>query len=101
MTMVLDNAIERITADTGEKVYFVPTLITSLIYTSDPFFSRSFHSYENILEEITTATIADSSWSAYHPTKSVKKATITAISSDKAMIARVTQALSDMVSNRK
>ena len=101
MTIVPNFGIERINSDTGEAVYFVPTLITTLIYTSDPFFSRSFDSYESVLEELTKKTIADTTWSAFRPNERMKQDTITTVSSNKAMISRVKQSLSDMISNRK
>ena len=80
---------------------FVPTLITSVLNSSDVFYIRSFNSYADVLHHIVETTLRQPTWSAFASNEEVKANTIRSISTNPVMLNKVKQCLSDAISNRK
>ena len=103
MTIVQDFGIpcNSEAGSDGENYLIVPTLITSVLNSSDVFYIRSFNSYGDVLQTIVQTLLQETSWAAFAPNDLVKAATIRSISTNPVMLGKVKQCLSDATSNRK
>ena len=101
MIIVQEFGIEHSNVSDGSHYNMVPTLISSVVHSTDVFFIRSFDSYESVLRGITGTLLEETTWSAFRPSASIREETLSVISSDPVMIGKVKQSLSDCISNRK
>ena len=81
---------------------YVPLLVPQVLSSIDVFYIRSYDSVESVISSI-TSNILDTSeeWIAFCRSESQKTETLHALCTDKTLISRVKQSLSDSVSNRK
>ncbi len=86
--------------DTGH-FKFAPLLVSEVLSCLDLFYVRSYDCIESVLVSLTEKVLHDESWEHFRTTDAIRLETVSTISSNKSMINRVKQCLSDSVSNRK
>ena len=101
MSVVQDFGIESRSSDNAPMVKFVPTLITSVLGSPDPYFIRSFTSYEDVISTIADSLLTESTWHHYATSPAVKENTLSVLRENAVMKGKVRQCLSDCISNRK
>jgi len=98
------QTMEVVLSDNTAKTFFmyVPLLVPQVLSSIDVFYIRSYDSVESVISSI-TSNILDTSeeWIAFCRSESQKTETLHALCTDKTLISRVKQSLSDSVSNRK
>ena len=80
---------------------FVPLLVSEVISSMDVFYLRSYSSVESVLAALTTDVLKEEAWYTFGRSPQLVSDAVTAVSTDKTMISRVKQSLTDTVSNRK
>ena len=80
---------------------YIPTLVPEVISCLDVFYIRSFSSIENVLAQLTKEVLEQEEWSGFNSNQTQASNAIASISTDKTMVSRVKQSLSDSISNRK
>ena len=99
--VVTDYGVRKNLVTEGFFLY-VPLLVSEVLSSIDVFYIRSYDSVESVISSITGNILNTSEeWIAFCRSASQKTETIQALSTDKTLISRVKQSLSDSVSNRK
>ena len=101
MSVVEEFGIEAHSTDNEPPIKFVPTLITSVLGSPDPYFIRSFTSYEDVITAIADSLLIESTWHHYAASAVVKENTLSVLRDNAVMKGKVRQCLSDCISNRK
>ena len=101
MVKVTDYGIQHGDPSANSSYKFIPTLVPEVISCLDVFYIRSFSSIESVLAGLTKEVLKEEAWKGFTSNGSLVSNAVSSICTDKTMVSRVKQSLSDSISNKK
>ena len=101
MVKVSEYGIQQGDTSNNQSYKFIPVLVPEVISCLDVFYIRSFNSIEAVLVRLTKDVLKEEAWKSFIENQSLVTNAVSSISTDKTMISRVKQSLSDSISNKK
>ena len=85
----------------NQTQYFVPSLFSAVLMSTDLFFIHSFHSLESVIWSAANDVLDELSWISFCTDSNVRNDTLKVLSTNKILMNKLKQHLTDSVSNRK